>query len=558
MSQAPTTVLQEINGLYVALYGRAADSGGFTYWIGALMAHDPAVTLADTLPSSSYAISAADATWLGQQFVAVASSYFNSLYNNPGTPLTPTQFVEALYQNIGGNSGDPTGITYWSGLLTAAEGGSPTQAQIQTAESGIVGLFVQELLGINLYPVSATDATANAAALGLTLSDYNAAVARQQEFQNKVTVSEFYADLSLLPGGSVLAVTSTSGPAFTAAQDIIAGVTNNASTVIAAEDAVVAAINAQPPSLTPILTLSTTPGQTFTLTTGVDAPGIGVFAAPTAGLGPITGNNNLVVGTYNGTGATYNPGDQIIGPVTGTGNALTLYDLVVTATPSNPTNIAGITVSNIQTLNIVSGEAVTANTASSVEGFSGLTALNVSSSDNGAAVDTITAGATTAIQVTDVTTAGVIADLTVTGGSTITISEANGGNSNSGQAIAVNSGTGTIGVSVTQTETSPSHDQSVFITDANYAAGTTAGVITSVTLNGLDNRNATIYDSALANLIISNVAAAGAAVTITEGAYASPATTLNLRSATTWRSPSWMRVGRTPLLPSPPALRIPR
>ena len=53
----------------------------------------------------------------------------------------------------------------------------------------------------------------------------------------------------------------------------------------------------------------------------------------------------------------------------------------------DPTNIAGVTVSGIQTLNINSTESVIANTASSIEGFTGLTALNV----NDAGGSTVTA-----------------------------------------------------------------------------------------------------------------------------------------------------------------------
>lgn len=103
MNQAPATVLQEINGLYVALYGRAADGPGINYWIAQLQAFDPAVTSAN---AATLAISVANETYLGQQFVKTQSSYFNTQYGS----LSDLQFVQALYVNIGGNTGDANGI----------------------------------------------------------------------------------------------------------------------------------------------------------------------------------------------------------------------------------------------------------------------------------------------------------------------------------------------------------------------------------------------------------------------------------------------------------------
>jgi hypothetical protein len=495
MAQAQATILQEINGLYVAVYGRAADGPGINYWCGTL---GVSVAAASTTP-----VTLAQQTALGQAFVNTQSTYFLTLY--PAT-MNDITFVQALYTNIGGNTGDAGGVAYWFSLLQAAEAGG---ASAINARAAIVGQFTYGLLS--------TDLTVGAAALGLSASDYAAAVARQAEFQNKISVSQFYANESNGPNGSILVAASTSSAAFTAAQEVVAGVTNNPSTVTAADAAISAAVAQN--SLAPITTFASTPpvGSIFTLTTGVDAAGLGAFVSP------ITGNNNLVIGTNS----TLTPGDQIIAPVGGTGNTLTLADAGVGGA-YNPTNIAGATVSNISIFNIASSEAVTANTATGSEGFTGLTALNVISTDGGANVDTITAAATTAVTVTDTTTAAVTANLTVNGGSTVTISEANGTNDSHAKTITVLGGTGTTTVSVTQTETNATLDQAVTITDTNEGAGTKAGVITSVTLNGLDAQATAINDSALANLSISNVAAGGDTVTITEGAWTSPATTLNL------------------------------
>jgi hypothetical protein len=50
MAQAPATVLQEVNALYIAMYGRAADSIGLNYWVGQISAQFPGTTGATPLP----------------------------------------------------------------------------------------------------------------------------------------------------------------------------------------------------------------------------------------------------------------------------------------------------------------------------------------------------------------------------------------------------------------------------------------------------------------------------------------------------------------------------
>jgi S-layer protein len=275
-------------------------------------------------------------------------------------------------------------------------------------------------------------------------------------------------------------------------------------------------------------TTPVTPTQTITnLGTGIDNLNL-------------TGSNNTVNGTANGTGATFNVGDQILGAAGSSGNVLSLSDL--TSTPAavagwNPTTVAGVTVSNIQTVNLVSGEQVTANvSSSSPEGFSGITTLNVTSisgEGNAAYVDNITAGATTAVNVNDtVGTTAVTGALTVTGGSTVAITETNGTVGSAGGTITVNSGSATTSVSITQTEGAATKDAAFSITDTTSSA-TAAGTITSVTLNGLDTNGGTISDNSLSNLSVSNVVT-GATINITANAtYAAttPTTTLNLTVA---------------------------
>ena len=106
MAQAQATILQEINGLYVAVYGRAADGPGITYWCGTLGVSVAAAALTQvTLPQQIA---------LGQAFVNTQSTYFLTLYP---TTMNDITFVQQLYTNIGGNTGDAGGGSGRGGLL---------------------------------------------------------------------------------------------------------------------------------------------------------------------------------------------------------------------------------------------------------------------------------------------------------------------------------------------------------------------------------------------------------------------------------------------------------
>ena len=100
-------------------------------------------------------------------------------------------------------------------------------------------------------------------------------------------------------------------------------------------------------------------------------------------------------------------------------------------------NVASVSVSDIQTLNLTSGEPVAANTVTAVDGFAGVTALNVT--DKGGSADT--AANTTAITLTDTAESG--ATESVQGGSAITVT-ANG--VTSGGTISIGTTTAPTGV----------------------------------------------------------------------------------------------------------------
>ncbi|MGA8169895.1 MAG: DUF4214 domain-containing protein [Methylocystis sp.] len=200
-----TSVQQEVLGLYAALYNRAADSPGLAYWeseVGATMATGASTT-----------ISTANAELLGQMFVTTQSTYFNATYG----ALNDSQFISALYTNIGGNAGDPGGITYWTGQLAMLEAQG---ASVQTARSEVVGAFVQEFIEYDLSTQPST----------LTTAQYQAAVQRQTVFDNKLAVSEMYASFSTQSGGTILDAQTTTDAAFAAATRAIQNVTTDPTT----------------------------------------------------------------------------------------------------------------------------------------------------------------------------------------------------------------------------------------------------------------------------------------------------------------------------------------
>jgi hypothetical protein len=209
-----TTVQQEILGLYAALYNRASDFPGYSYW-AAFVGQQPdaiGVTLAN---AGSTAITLNDEQVMGQAFVNTQSTFFNQTYGS----LTDIQFINALYVNIGGNAGDPGGVTYWTNFLQQAEGSSPTAAQITAARAGLVGQFVHDLIDVNLATFTM-----------LTPAQLLAAEQRQETIDNKIAVSLAYSNTSQLSGGTILDPHTIGDTAYQAAITAIHGVTSVATT----------------------------------------------------------------------------------------------------------------------------------------------------------------------------------------------------------------------------------------------------------------------------------------------------------------------------------------
>jgi hypothetical protein len=222
----PTSVQQEALGLYAALYNRAAEFPGYTFWIGTV-AQQPdgvGVTIAN---AGSTAVTLNDAAVLGQAFINTQSTYFNSVYGS----LTDSAFINALYVNIGGNAGDPGGIAYWASILTQNEAGGQT---VQAARAGLAGQFVHDLIDVNL----ATFTT-------LTPAQLTAAEQRQAVIDNKIAVSLAYSNASQGPGGAILDPQTIGDAAYVAATAILQAVTYDPATVTAAITGINLAVAAQ-------------------------------------------------------------------------------------------------------------------------------------------------------------------------------------------------------------------------------------------------------------------------------------------------------------------------
>lgn len=300
--------------------------------------------------------------------------------------------------------------------------------------------------------------------------------------------------------------------------------------------------------------------QTFTLTAGIDNL-TGTAADDTF---------NALDTTAATPAATLSAMDKING---GAGND-TLN--IVSASAINTTSITGLSVTNVENINITSGAAITANTSS----WTGATALasatsaaaqtltaaattnitattsaaaanniavnggnNVSVTNTGSSTGTITIGGTTAaagdvvVSSTTGSTGGVtMGAIGVTGGKSVTVSTAGGNAVNTTDTLAAVTVTGnanTTAVTVTQAPAATAAAASgtvagvrgivngaVTITDVNNGSATLAGTISAVTLNSFGA--ATINSGALTSLTLSGK---GTSAAVTMGSLTTPVVT---------------------------------
>ncbi len=271
-------------------------------------------------------------------------AYYNANYGS----LNPTQFITALYSNLGGPTnmaGIAPGVTYWTNQILAQEAAGTPQP---LAYTNVLGQFVDSFLSY-----SGNDPSA---------------LARQQTLNNKVAVSEFYALDSQT--NSFLIPTVPAGPAFLAVQNVIANVNATQASVVAAEALITAAVAQQ--SLAPLLVIS---GATYTLTVGqdtfVDTAGYATFNAPLAG---IFGNQPTLTNF-----------DSLVGNATIGGN-------VLNASFNGSSTVSGVNIQGVETWNIQNIDQnygtvrITADggsTAGNQNNIAGLTTLNYNANSGG-------------------------------------------------------------------------------------------------------------------------------------------------------------------------------
>jgi hypothetical protein len=205
-----TTIQQEIAGLYAAVYNRAADSFGMQYWVNVVAQQADALGITYSAAANT-PISTNDAALLGQLFVATQSAYFNQTYGN----LTDTNFVNALYFNIGGQNAEAaSAIAYWVNIIQAGEASG---LSVQNARAAMVGQFVHDLIDVNLAQSTSV----------LTPSELETTILRQAVVDNKLAVSLAYVNASANPNGSFLNTHVVGDAAFQAQVTALTGMVIN-------------------------------------------------------------------------------------------------------------------------------------------------------------------------------------------------------------------------------------------------------------------------------------------------------------------------------------------
>jgi hypothetical protein len=357
MATATTTVQQAIDGLYITLYNRAADSTSYPGW-GGFLGLTPTQVAGQITTSAQYKAlaNAFINPPAGSAGAANVAAYYNQTYGS----LNNIQFIQALYQNLGGLPGESAGVLYWSGLLNAGQSRADVLAQ-----------FVQ---AFQTYDLSSQ------AASGLNAADYANALIRQQTFNNKILVSQSYASASstskfLIPGAA-----DANDPGYKAATNAIQGVGADLASVQNAQGQINAAVAAG--NVTPIVgqTPPSLPGSgtTYTLTTSADT------ITGTAGNDTV---NGLVDGT-TAANSTLTAADSING-------GLGSNTLNITAQGGALDVINGALVSNIQTVSV---RAVgTAGVTLDATNTPGLTKVISDLSTQGVTVTKLATGATAQI-----------------------------------------------------------------------------------------------------------------------------------------------------------------
>ncbi|HZW13790.1 MAG TPA: DUF4214 domain-containing protein [Noviherbaspirillum sp.] len=370
-----------VANLYVALFGRAPERDGLGYWVQQLDA--------------------------GKTVAQVAQEMYNTepARANYPTFLTNEEIITKFYKNVLGRTdaqiaADSDGIGYWTAKLVAGKTQGEVISEMITAVTSFTGT------GDDALSVAARDSKAL--------------------FNNKVAVSLYYAvDL----GGNDVSKAST----------ILTGVTKDAASVEAAKTGA-----------------SSSVGQTYTLTKGINE-----F---TGG----TGNDTFDATEDSTATATFSNLDKLDG-----GNGTDTLK-IVQAAAVDTTAVTGVTIANIENVSITSGAGVTANSSSWV----GATNLTISSGDD----VTATAAATTDVTIAASALSGAAGnEVTVNGGKSVTITAADTSTTAAASASNISVGAtvaaaGAVNVTYTETISDGAANAGVTGGDITVTGGTTVTV----------------------------------------------------------------------------------
>ncbi|MYN44001.1 DUF4214 domain-containing protein [Pseudoduganella sp. FT93W] len=413
---------------------------------------------------------------------------------------TTTELVQQLYVAYYNRPADVAGLAFWvdaidnrgatidqvsKGFNTVKEytdmySGKTADAVVNTVYQNLFGR-IADSEGLNFWGPKIQSGAITTADLVkyITAGAVNAdgtPNADGQVFANKVAAAQaFTTEIGTAGNEAERVAYANGGNAVAVAKAYIAGVTTTASLTAALANVHAVAQSALPaPEVT-----------NFTLKATVDD------VLGTAGNDVITA---VIDGTTNAVATTLTPLDTING---GAGNDTVVLN-VLNGVGNAGTAVAAlpaVTVSNVENLNIRSAVDLTANTSS----WSGLTNVNLTQG----AVVALTSGATTAVAVS-----GATGNVSVTGGSTQTVTSAASGTAvtlgsaagavavthtaQAGGNIGINNGTtvdvtasgATTGTVIIGNTTAASGAVNVNTTGAAYAAADTAAVRGLITITG--------------------------------------------------------------------------
>ena len=180
------TTQESITALYIAFFNRAPDYEGLNYWMS----------------EAESAQSPSDITKI------IASEFaqhelFTQIYEN----LDNRSFIEAIYQNMLGTSGDEQGIFYWENALSSQERYS----------------VVDDMIKATLCTSLQSEEFAY-----LTYSEYFDAKIRQDTLSNKVEVALYYTQHL---GSSTNITNPQEDSAYIASQEVLQNITDDYSSV---------------------------------------------------------------------------------------------------------------------------------------------------------------------------------------------------------------------------------------------------------------------------------------------------------------------------------------